>query len=129
FGSPRLVDDALEDPDDRLGGQRTGKFLRRLFHFLEHFLFALRLVDGHAELVFQLADFHLAGDADDQQAHQLVLLDVEPLPQLVDAQDFSQRTYSSTRVSRLRDAPSRAITSTSALPTTAASAHRPTART
>ena len=44
-------------------------------------------------------------------------------------QDFSHRTYSSTRVVRSSDAPASAITLTSALPTTAASAHWPTSRT
>src|SRR5258705_4727326 len=129
FGSPRLVDDAFEDPDHCLRRQRAGEVVRRLPDLLEHFLLAVRLVDRHAKLVFQLADFDRAGDPHVQQPHQLVVNDVDAITQLVDAQDFSQRTYSSTRVLRSRDAPSRAMTSTRALPTTAASGHCPTSRT
>src|SRR6185436_14709791 len=129
LGTARFVDDAFEDAHDGVARERTGEILRGLPHLLEHPLLAIRLVDGHAELVFQLADFHRARDADVQQAHQLVVDGVDAIPQVVDAQDFSQRTYSSTRVLRSRDAPSRAITSTSALATAAGSAHCATSRT
>src|SRR4030095_10233934 len=38
FGSPCLVNDAFEDADDGVGGQRSGELLRRPLYFLEHLL-------------------------------------------------------------------------------------------
>ena len=65
--------------------------------FVEHLRLALRLIDRQRRLVLQPADFHGARDAHVQQPHELVVDHVDPAPQLLDAQDFSQRTYSSTR--------------------------------
>src|SRR5262245_2363809 len=79
--------------------------------------------------MFQPADFHRAGDAHVQQPHELLVDHVDTGPQFLDGQDFSQRTYSSTLRLRSAEAPASAMTLTSELPTTAASAHRPTSRT
>src|SRR5262245_14554484 len=80
--------------------------------------------------MFQLTDLHCARDSHVQKPHELFVDDVDTATKLFDArQDFSHRTYSSTRLLRSSLVRPSAITLTRALPTTAASAHLPTSRT
>src|SRR5688572_16063090 len=129
LGATRFIDDAFENPDDRFGGERTSQLRRRLADAAEHLRFAFRLIDRQARLVLQASHFNGTRHAHVEQPYQLLVDHVDAGPQLLDCQDFSQRTYSSTRPSRSSAAPASAMTLTSALPTTAASAQRPTSRT
>src|SRR5262249_55528940 len=127
---PRLVDDAFEEPLDDLIVERP--VVERL-HVLQHFLLALRLVDRNAHLALQPADLERACRARVQQPHQRLVEQVDPLPQVVDvgshASPFSQRTYAPALAATSGAVPCSAITFTSALPTTAASAQRQTSAT
>jgi len=68
-------------------------------------------------------------DADAQHAQLLLVDGVETVPNAPVREDSSQRTSPYPRRSRSSEAPASAMTLTSALPTTAASAQRPTSRT
>jgi len=69
------------------------------FDLLEHLLLAVRLIDRHPEFVFQLPDLRPRTRRGRSSSRTSWLFDdVDAITQLVDAQDFSQRTYSSTRV-------------------------------
>src|SRR5262249_54766215 len=127
--APRLVHHPLENPHDSVRIERTGQRCCRLSHLCEDLLFAIRLIDRHAQVVLQAPDFHRARDAHVQEAHQLVVDHVDPPAQLLYRQDFSQRPSSSTRRARSGEPPASAMRLTRALPTTAASAHRPTSLT
>src|SRR6185436_4299943 len=129
LGAASLVDDALEDAHDGFRCERPGKLGGRLPDRRQHLRLAVRLIHRQPHVVFQAPHFNGARHPHVQQPHQLPVDDVNPVPQVLDRQAFSQRTYSSTRVSRSAEAPASAITFTSALPTTAASAQRPTSRT
>src|SRR4051812_26958105 len=94
LGASRFIDDALEDPHDRFGRQRARQRRRRRPDFGEHLRLALRLIDRKLRIVFEAADFQGTGDAHVEKPHQLIVNDVNPVSQLLDGQDFSQRTYS-----------------------------------
>src|SRR3954467_9207886 len=129
LGATRLVDHAFENADDRFGGQRPRQRGGGLPDLGQYLRFALRLINREAGLMLEATHFHRARNANVEESHELIVDHVDPAPQLLDGQDFSQRTYSSTRLFTLSEAPASAITFTRALPTTAASAHWPTART
>ena len=129
LGPPRFIDDPFEDPHDGFGRQRSGQLRCRLSDLVENLGFPFGLIDRERRFMFQPADFHRARHSHVQQPYELVVDDVNPVAQLFDAHDFSQRTYSSTFESRSFDTPASATTLTRALPTTAASAHWPRQRT
>src|SRR3954468_23627499 len=57
LGAPRFVDNPLEDPHHRFGGQRTREIRGGLLHARKHLGFAVWLVDGQPHFVLQPADF------------------------------------------------------------------------
>ena len=122
--APRFVDDSFEQPLDRLVIQRP-----RIdpLHVPEDFRFARRLVDLEPQQLLLVADLQRARRARAQQLDEPLVDRVDLLPKLVDAAHtalFSHRTYSPARSATSGAAPCSAITLTSALPTTAASAER-----
>src|SRR6185295_7076342 len=78
---PRLVDDPLEQPRDRVGAERA--FGRDAADVREHLLLALGLIDLDPELLLDPAD--LAGDARAlvQQAHEHFVDAVDVVAQIV----------------------------------------------
>src|SRR5262249_14132098 len=52
---PRLVDDSLEQPRDRIGAERP--FRGDASHVVEHLLLAIRLVNLDAQFLLEAADF------------------------------------------------------------------------
>src|SRR5205823_2606707 len=55
FEPTRFVDDALEQPADRVWSERA--FARDLAHMLQHVLLTIGLVDLDSQLLFHAADF------------------------------------------------------------------------
>src|SRR5450759_4281718 len=106
FQMPGFVDDPFEQALDRRLVERS---LVQSLHVREHLGFAFGLVDRDAHLALQQAD---------------------PVPQVLEvslhACPFSHRTYAPARPATSGADPCSAMTFTSALPTTAASAPRPT---
>src|SRR5258705_9614771 len=88
------------------------------------------LVNRNAHLPLQPADFQRARGAGVQQLDERFVEQVYAAPQIVQialhACPFSQRTYAPARPATSGAAPCSAMTFTRALPTTAASAQRPT---
>src|SRR5438067_4535742 len=139
----RLVDDAFEQPRDRVGPERP--FRRDAAHVCEHLLLALGLIHLDAEILLDAADLARHARALVEQPHQHFVHAIDVVAELVEPAHrytrtgrpsarsaasvrpapFSQRTYSSTRGIKCADPLSVAITDTSALPTTAASAKPP----
>jgi len=120
---PGLVDDPFEQPSDRPIVQRSPVHLRDV---RENLGLACRLVDVDASRLLHTTDFQRAGGARGEEAHQLLIELVDAFPQRLDEAYrllFSHFTYSLACAHTSLD-PLRAIVSTSALPTTAASAAR-----
>jgi hypothetical protein len=121
----RFVDDPFEQPADRLRVQRAAVGRH---HVLEHLTLAGRLVDRHAELFLAAPQLERTAGPLVQQPHDFLIQRVDLAPQVgeridhVATPDFSQRTSAATRAARSGAWPASAITFTSALPTTAASA-------
>src|SRR5262245_51401345 len=127
---PCLVDDAFEQPSDRVVIERTGVVG---VDVAQHFRFARGLVDRDAHLTFQSSDLERARRSGVQQSHERFVEQVDSLPEVVEVRlhacPFSHRTYAPALPATSGDAPCSAMTFTSALPTTAASAHRLTSAT
>src|SRR4029453_7948280 len=123
FGTPCLVDDPLEDANHGLRLQRSRELGRRCPDPREHLRLSLGLIDGQPRFVLQPSDLHGACHAHVQKPYQLLVDHVDAASQFLDGQDFSQRTYSSTRVVRSPAGPASAMTFTTAPPTPAARAH------
>ena len=97
-----------------------------LLHVREHFRLARRLVDLDAGRLLHPPDLRARTRRARSAADQLLVERVDALAEIVEsrltAAPFSHRTYSPARSATSGDAPCSAITLTSALPTTAASA-------
>src|SRR5690349_1927695 len=131
--APRFVDDPLEETRDRVGPERP--FGRDTPHVRDHLLLALGLVHLDAEVFLEAPDLARHARALVEQPHQHFVHAVDVVAQIVHPAHrytragrpaaFNQRTYSSTRGISSGDPLSFAMTDTSALPTTAASAKPP----
>src|SRR5215467_5583267 len=78
---PRLVDDSLEQPRDRIGAERP--FRGDASHVVEHLLLAIRLVDLDAHLLLEAADFTRAPGPLVQQTHEYFVHAVDVLSQIL----------------------------------------------
>lgn len=120
---PGFVDDSFEQPSDCPVVERSPVHLRDMG---QNFGLPGRLVDVDARRLLHAAHFQRAGGAGGEEAHQLLIELVDALPQGLDEAYrllFSHFTYSLACAHTSPD-PLRAIVSTNALPTTAASAAR-----
>ena len=120
---PGFVDDSFEQASDRPIVQRSPVHVRDV---RENFGLAGRLVDVDARRLLHPTYFQRAGGARREEAYQLLIELVDALPQRLDEAYrllFSHFTYSLACAHTSPD-PLRAIVSTNALPTTAASAAR-----
>ena len=125
FEPPRFVDDALEQSRDRAGVERAG--VGRA-HAGEHVRFARRLVDRQPGVLLQPADLQRARRALVQQRDELACR-ADRCPRAAirssarSTLSASARTVRRRGPDRRRWPPRVAMTSTIALPTTAASAY------
>ena len=120
---PGFVDDSFEQASDRPIVQRPPVHVSDV---RENFGLAGRLVDVDARRLLHATHFQRAGGAGGEEAHQLLIELVDALPEGFDEAYrllFSHFTYSLACAHTSPD-PLRAIVSTNALPTTAASAAR-----
>src|SRR5262252_977100 len=124
----RFVDDALEQPRDRVGTERA--FGCDAADVREHLLLAFGLIHLGADLLLEPADLTGHAGAFIQQADQHFIHPVDVVSQIVERRHdytrperltgrswpFNHRTYCSTRSIRSGLAPASAITDTSELP-------------
>ena len=93
---PRLVDDAFEQPRQRVRAERALDRRAVLTDVPQHLRLAIRLVDLEAEPLLDLANPQRARRALVEQLHQALVEIVDTLPQLVDGHagtsPVSQRT-------------------------------------
>src|SRR3954469_3018350 len=97
LGAARLVDHPFENSYDGFRGQRPRQCGGRLPDLGQYLRLAVWLINRKADVVLETAHFHGTRDTHVEKTHELIVDHVDPAPQLLDGQDFSQRTYSSTR--------------------------------
>ena len=78
---PRLVDDSLEQPRDRIRAERP--FCGDASHVVEHLLLAIRLVNLDAQFLLEAADFTRAPGPLVEQAHEYLVHAVDVLSQIL----------------------------------------------
>src|SRR6185369_4843731 len=78
---PRLIDDPLEQPRDRVGPERS--LGGDAAHVRDHFFLAIRLIDVDAALLLDAADLARDARALVQQAHQHLVDAIDVSTQIV----------------------------------------------